>query len=121
MNLRKRIEKLEARYQAKSIILRFANGRTAEFRIGGSSQDFADFFRKVLTDDYSAPEFRELVDGIRTCISYSGCGHWLDVIRAGLPPVGEELSPRPQIPPLNVRPAALGPMPASAAKETPKW
>lgn len=118
MNLRKRLKKLEARYQEKSIVLRFADGSTTEFQIGGGGPGFADFLRKVLINDNSDPEFRKLVDAIRSCVSYSGCGHWLDVIRAGLSPAGEELRPRSQAPPPNVRPEALGPMPAPPAQES---
>ncbi len=118
MNLRKHIEKLEAQYQERSIVLCFADGSTAEFQIRGSGPGFADFFRRILRDDYSDPEFRRLAEGIRTCVSYTGCGHWLDIIRAGLAPAGEELRPRLHVPPPNIRPEALGPMPAPPAQES---
>lgn len=118
MNLRKRLKKLEARYQEKSIVLRFADGSTTEFQISGSGPGFADFFRRTLIDDYSDPEFRRLAEGIRSCVSYIGCGHWLDIIRAGLSPAGEQLRPRSQAPPPNVRPEALGPMPSPPAQES---
>jgi hypothetical protein len=117
MNLRKRVEKLEARYREKSIVLCFAEGNTTEFQIHGSGPGFVDFFRRTLIDDYSDPEFRRLTEEIRTCVSYTGCGHWLDIIRAGLAPAGEELRPRPQVPPPNIRPEALGPMPAPPPQE----